>query len=259
MTLTTTDSIRPNGQGEAPALEARGVHAGYGQTTVLRDVSVTVPAGSVVALLGPNGAGKTTLLRVISGFVATSAGSVHLAGDDVTRAKPHRRFAAGLCHVPEGRGVFRGLTVRDNLVMQARRGAEADAIERAAAAFPILGERLAQPAGTLSGGQQQMLAMAAAYVRDASLVLVDEASLGLAPIVVDEIFASLERLARTGTALLVVEQYIDRALALADYVALLAQGRVVFWGEPGELAHDEIYARYLGVEVEGSRLSRTGA
>jgi branched-chain amino acid transport system ATP-binding protein len=250
MTLATTDSIRPNGQGEAPALEARGVHAGYGQTTVLRDVSVTVPAGSVVALLGPNGAGKTTLLRVISGFVATSAGSVHLAGDDVTRAKPHRRFAAGLCHVPEGRGVFRGLTVRDNLVMQARRGAEADAIERAAAAFPILGERLAQPAGTLSGGQQQMLAMAAAYVRDASLVLVDEASLGLAPIVVDEIFAFLEQLAAERGALLIVDQFAARALRMASTAYVLRRGRVVHSGPAGDLLASDVFEQYLGTAPE---------
>jgi branched-chain amino acid transport system ATP-binding protein len=250
MTLTTTDSIRPNGQGEAPALEVRGMDAGYGQTTVLRDVSLTVPAGSVVALLGPNGAGKTTLLRAISGFVAVSAGSVHLAGEDVTRAKPHRRFAAGLCHVPEGRGVFRGLTVRDNLVMQARPGAEADAIERAAAAFPILGDRLAQPAGTLSGGEQQMLAMAAAYVRDASLVLVDEASLGLAPIVVDEIFAFLEQLTAERGALLIVDQFAARALRMASTGYVLRRGRVVHSGPAADLLASDVFEQYLGTAAE---------
>jgi branched-chain amino acid transport system ATP-binding protein len=246
MTVTATDAHRLNGRGEAPALEVRGVDAGYGQTTVLRDVSLMVPAGSVVALLGPNGAGKTTLLRAISGFVSVSRGSVHLGGRDVTRAKPHRRFAAGLCHVPEGRGIFRGLTVRDNLVMQARPGGEADAIGRAASAFPILGQRLGQPAGTLSGGQQQMLAMAAAYVRDASLVLVDEASLGLAPIVVDEIFAFLEQLTAERASLLIVDQFANRALRMASTAYVLRRGRVVHAGPADELLASDVFEQYLG-------------
>jgi branched-chain amino acid transport system ATP-binding protein len=253
MTVTATDPIRPNGEAPdpPPALEVGGVHAGYGQTTVLRDVSLTVPAGSVVALLGPNGAGKTTLLRAVSGFVPVVSGSVHLGGEDMTRAKPHRRFAAGLCHVPEGRGIFRGLTVRDNLVMQARPGTETDAIERAAAAFPILGERLTQPAGTLSGGQQQMLAMAAAYVRDASLVLVDEASLGLAPIVVDEIFAFLEQLTREQGALLIVDQFATRALKMASTAYVLRRGRVVHGGPAAELLATDIFEQYLGRASDG--------
>jgi branched-chain amino acid transport system ATP-binding protein len=161
MIATRIAEANHNGTGRA-ALVVDGVTAGYGQTTVLRDVSLTVPAGAAVALLGANGAGKTTLLRAISGFLPLSRGAVHIAGVDMTTARPHRRFAAGLCHVPEGRGIFRSLTVRDNLVMQSVKGDERDAIERAVSAFPILGDRLTQQAGTLSGGQQQMLAMAAA-------------------------------------------------------------------------------------------------
>src|SRR3954454_407110 len=170
------------------ALEVTGLTSGYGATTVLRDVSLTVAAGGVTALLGPNGAGKTTFLRTVSGFLRATAGTVKLEGADITRMASHRRFAAGLCHIPEGRGVFRGLTVRENLAMQAGKGNESDAIERASTAFPVLGRRLTQRVSTMSGGEQQMLAMAVAYVRSPKLVLVDEASLGLAPIIVDEIF-----------------------------------------------------------------------
>jgi branched-chain amino acid transport system ATP-binding protein len=248
MTVTTSDHSHPNGEApaSAPALQVDHLDAGYGETTVLRDVSLTVPAGSVVALLGPNGAGKTTLLRAVSGFVPVTAGTVHFSGKDMTRAKPYRRFATGLCHVPEGRGIFRGLTVRDNLIMQARPGTEADAIDRAAAAFPILGQRLTQPAGTLSGGQQQMLAMAAAYVRDATLVLIDEASLGLAPIVVDEIFAFLEQLTKERGALLIVDQFAARALNMASTAYVLRHGRIVQSGPAADLVATDVFEQYLG-------------
>ena len=147
-----------------PALELRDVSGGYGHTTVLRGVNLTVPASSVTALLGPNGAGKTTLLKTVSGLLRPTAGSVLIDGHDVTKLSPSQRAARGVCHIPEGRGVFRGLTVRDNLIMQSVKGSEADAIERATEVFPILGKRLQQTAGTLSGGEQQMLAMARAYV-----------------------------------------------------------------------------------------------
>jgi branched-chain amino acid transport system ATP-binding protein len=242
-----TADVSPNGTRPAtPMLEIRGVDAGYDRTTVLRDVSLTVPAGEVVALLGPNGAGKTTLLRAVSGFVPVSRGSVHLGGVDITRAKPHRRFAGGLCHVPEGRGIFRRLTVRDNLIMQAPRGHEAEAIERAAGAFPILGQRLGQQAGTLSGGQQQMLAVATAYVRDPALVLVDEASLGLAPIVVDEIFEFIGQLSARQTSLLIVDQFVTRALALASSAYVLRRGQIVYAGGAAELLGSDLFDTYLG-------------
>ena len=227
-----------------PALEVRGLTAGYDDTIVLRDVSLTVPSGAVVALLGPNGAGKTTLLRAISGFLAPRAGTIALDGRDVTADRPHRRFAAGLCQVPEGRGIFRSLTVRENLRVQAPKGREADALDRAVGAFPILGERLGQRAGTLSGGQQQMLALAAAHVRDPALILVDEASLGLAPVIVDHIFAFLQHIAGDGVSLLIVEQYAHRVLAIASDVYLLSQGSIVYSGPAGELDEEQIFALY---------------
>ncbi|HMC41062.1 MAG TPA: ABC transporter ATP-binding protein [Acidimicrobiales bacterium] len=229
-----------------PALELRDVTSGYGRTVVLREVSVTVPAGQVTAMLGPNGAGKTTLLRTVSGFIRPQSGSVHLFGDDVTTAAPYRRFEAGLCHVPEGRGVFRSLTIRENLVMQARKGQERAAIERATDAFPILGSRLGQTAGTLSGGEQQMLAMASAYVREPRLILVDEASLGLAPLIVDHIFAFMERVAREGSALLIVDQFATRALAMADRAYVLSRGSITYAGSPDGLGEDELMGHYLG-------------
>ncbi|HUF98761.1 MAG TPA: ATP-binding cassette domain-containing protein, partial [Ilumatobacter sp.] len=162
------------------------------------------------------------------------------------RWRPHKRAALGLCHVPEGRGVFRGLTVRENLQMQAAPGTETEAIEKAASAFPILRERLGQRAGTLSGGQQQMLAMASAYVRNPSLILVDEASLGLAPIIVDEIFDFLARRAAAGAALLIVDQFVARALQLATTAYVLHRGAIAFAGTAEELRSSDVFDQYLG-------------
>ena len=229
--------------------ELQGVTAGYGETVVLRHVSLSVPPGSVVALLGPNGAGKTTLLRVASGLLRPRSGRVRLDGEDVTGRPIHRLANAGICHVPEGRGIFPSLTVRENLVMQAPPGREEAAIERAGAAFPVLKDRLAQPAGTLSGGQQQMLALARTYVAEPKVVFLDEVSMGLAPRVVDTIFEFLDRLRAEGTSLLVVEQYITRALAIADYVYLLQRGRVVFAGEPAEVDGERVFSEYLGMDT----------
>jgi branched-chain amino acid transport system ATP-binding protein len=223
--------------------------AGYGDSTVLRDVSLTVPDGTVVALLGPNGAGKTTLLRLASGLLTPRAGDIRLDGRSL-RGKPTDEFArAGICHIPEGRGIFRSLTVKDNLLLQAPDGSGSEAIERAVEVFPRLGERLSQRAGTMSGGEQQMLAMARAYLANPTLVLLDEVSLGLAPMIVDEIFAFLARLAREGASLLLVEQYISRALAIADFVFVLNQGEIAFAGETDELDQAELYRTYVGAEV----------
>ncbi|MGH3521128.1 MAG: ABC transporter ATP-binding protein [Haloechinothrix sp.] len=229
-----------------------GLHticAGYGDTRVLREVSVWVPPHSVVALLGTNGAGKTTLLRVASGLLAPSAGTLYLDGEDVTGQQPHQLARRGVCHVPEGRGVFPNLTVRDNLVIKAAGGDISDAVEKAVAAFPILGKKLGQLAGSLSGGQQQMLALAHAYVTDPAYVLLDEVSMGLAPVVVGEIFEFLGKLAAQGCALLLVEQYVTRALELADYVYLINRGRIEFAGEPGELDGAQLMERYLGAHA----------
>jgi branched-chain amino acid transport system ATP-binding protein len=229
-----------------PALEIAGLQTGYGRTTILRDLALTVPSGQVTALLGPNGAGKSTLLRAICGFLPATKGTVRLFGEDVTGLAPHRRFGMGLCLIPEGRGVFRSLTVRENLAMQAGRRGEKLAIERATTAFPILGQRLRQLAGTLSGGQQQMLAMAAAYVRDPRLVLVDEASLGLAPIVVDEIFEFLQRLTADGGSLLLVDQFATRALGMAASASVLRRGEVVYQGAADDLLAGDLFTEYVG-------------
>jgi branched-chain amino acid transport system ATP-binding protein len=223
-----------------------GVTAGYDQATVLRDVSVTVPDGAVVALLGPNGAGKTTLLRVASGLLAPWGGRIVVDGEDVTGASPHRLRSLGVCHVPEGRGIFPALTVRDNVRLFCEPGEETTGLERVVDAFPALARRLGQVAGTMSGGEQQMLALARAYAREARVVLLDEVSMGLAPRLVDEIFGFLGRLASEGTSLLLVEQYVAKALALARYVCVLSRGRMSFVGESGELDEDAILASYLG-------------
>ena len=232
--------------GGAPVLELAGICAGYGPTTVLRDVSLTVPRGGIVALLGPNGAGKTTLLRTASGLLKPSRGSVRVNGADLTGAPANARARAGLCLIPQGRGVFAALTVRDNLRLQVPRHAGDTSFERALEAFPILRDRLRQTAGTLSGGQQQMLAMARCYLANPGVALLDEVSMGLAPKVVDELFATLRHLASTGVALLLVEQYVTRALAMADAVVLLDRGRVAFSGAPEDLERDAVLRGYLG-------------
>jgi branched-chain amino acid transport system ATP-binding protein len=230
-------------------LDLRDVNAGYGDTIVLRDVTLEVPDGRVVALLGPNGAGKTTLLRVASGYLRPASGTISLAGEDVTGKGTHQLTRRGVCHIPEGRGIFPSLSVRENLVLFSPKNLEAESIERAANTFPVLGQRLQQTAGSLSGGEQQMLAIVRAYLTKPKIVLVDEASLGLAPLVVDRIFEFLETLSREGTSLLLVEQYVTRALALADTVYLLNHGRVVFSGAAGSLRGEDIFERYLGIEV----------
>ena len=181
-----------------------------------------------------------------AGLIRPESGQLLVNGDDVTGSAPHRLVDRGVCHVPEGRGIFGSLTVRENLVVQSKRGEEAASVEKAASAFPVLGKRLEQVAGTLSGGEQQMLALARAYVQRPTMVLLDEVSMGLAPLVVDEIFEFLRMLAANGASLLLVEQYVTKALALADYVYLLHRGEVAFAGEPGELDGTDLFARYMG-------------
>ncbi|HVW35559.1 MAG TPA: ABC transporter ATP-binding protein [Acidimicrobiia bacterium] len=227
-------------------LDLSGISAGYGSQTVLRAVDLVVPDSSVVALLGPNGAGKTTLLKTAAGLIRPYGGSITLAGEDATGWPPHQRAAAGVCYVPEGRGIFRELSVRDNLRLQAPPGLR-DVVETATDAFPVLGRRLDQRAGTLSGGEQQMLALAHAWLSSPKLVLVDEVSLGLAPKLVDQIFEYLHQLATQGVALLLVEQYVSRALDLADYVYILKKGRIQLVAEPSQLNDEDILASYLGV------------
>lgn len=243
-----TPPINLTAVGNGNALTVEHLSAGYRELRVLHDVSVVVPAGAIVALLGPNGAGKTTLLRTVAGLLAPSKGRIYLHDHDVTHVRAAGRATRGLCLVPEGRGVYRGLTVRDNLQVQAKKGQQ-DYIERAVQAFPILGERLKQQAGTLSGGQQQMLAFAAAYVREPSLMLVDEASLGLAPLVVDEIFEFIQRRAREGTTVLLVDQFAARALTLASHAFVLRKGKIAYDGAAQELLTTDLFSRYLGADV----------
>ncbi|HEX3899688.1 MAG TPA: ABC transporter ATP-binding protein [Mycobacteriales bacterium] len=235
--------------------ELESITAGYGDTVVLRDVNLVVPSGTIVALLGPNGAGKTTLLRVASGLLRPRAGRIVVDGRDVTGAPPEQLARAGVCHVTEGRSVFPGMTVRENLRMFSAKGsgAEAEGLDRAVSAFPRLGERLGQLAGTMSGGEQQMLALARAYAQRAPVVMLDEVSMGLAPIIVDEIFEFFHRLVAEGSSLLLVEQYVAKALGIANHVYLLARGRVVFRGEPSELDGTDLMERYLGTETGARR------
>ena len=228
-------------------LELRGVSAGYGGQTVLRDVDLVVPDRSVVALLGPNGAGKTTTLKVAAGLLRPTAGQVVLDSVDATDWSSYQRASGGVCYVPEGRGIFRELSVRDNLKLQAPPGMNGEAVQRATEAFPVLGQRLNQRAGTLSGGEQQMLALAHAWLSSPKLVLVDEVSLGLAPKLVDQIFEYLHQITTQGVALLLVEQYVSRALELADYVYILKKGRIQLVAEPAQLNDEDILASYLGV------------
>ena len=226
------------------------VTAGYGASTVLRDIDLEVRGGQVVALLGANGAGKTTLMRTASGLLRPSGGEVLIGDTVVNRAAPHARSRAGLCLIPEGRGVFKGLTVRENLLLQIPPWQRDKSFEVALDAFPALKPRLGELAGRLSGGQQQMVALSRAYLARPDVVLLDEVSMGLAPVIVDQIFESLRDLAAQGTALLVVEQYVERALEMSDHVYLLNHGRIVFSGSSSELDEEAVMRGYLGHAVE---------
>lgn len=235
-------------------LEVDGLTGGYGTTTVLRDVSLTIKAGSVVALLGPNGAGKSTTLRMVSGLLRPSKGTVRFEGRDVTSLGPAQRSRLGICHVMEGRSIFPSLTVRENLLLQAPRGTPAAEIyERADAAFPQLTKRRSQVAGTLSGGEQQMLALMRTYLSKPKIVLVDEASLGLAPLIVDQIFEFLVTIVRSGASLLLVEQYVNRALKIASTVNVLSQGHHVHSGAALDLDEATIFSLYAQQPVSGDR------
>jgi branched-chain amino acid transport system ATP-binding protein len=224
------------------------VTAGYGDTTVLRSVDFTVGDGEVVALLGPNGAGKTTLLRIATGFVKPRSGRVAFDGQDVTGNAPHRYSRRGICHLPEGRGIFPSLTVLENLTVQAREVDLKRSLSDVTELFPALASRLGQTAGSLSGGEQQMLALSRAYLTKPKVVLVDEPSLGLAPRLVDRIYEVLARFVAQGVSLVIVEQYVQRAIALANRVYILSRGEVIHVGQADELGPDEIYQRYLGLE-----------
>jgi branched-chain amino acid transport system ATP-binding protein len=224
------------------ALELRDVRAGYGRIEVLHGVSIDVPQGAVVALLGRNGMGKTTTLRAISGTIPCISGSIALNGRRIDGRRASTIASRGLVLVPEGRGVFPGLTVRDNLAIAHRSGGKAAGewdtyLAGVSEAFPVLGERLDQSAGLLSGGEQQMLALSRALAGDPSLLMFDELSMGLAPIIVDQLMDRVAKLRDEGRTIVLVEQYLTHALKLADLCYVMAKGRVEWVGEPGEMKH----------------------
>jgi branched-chain amino acid transport system ATP-binding protein len=220
----------------------------YGPSQALFGVSMEVAAGSVTAVLGANGAGKSTLARTVSGLVPAASGRVRFDGEIISGQPAHKIRRQGLTYIPEGRGIFPGLSVIDNLrmaVAQERRGERAGSIDRAIELFPVLGQRRSQRAGSLSGGEQQMLALARALAIPPRLVIADEMSLGLAPMVAESVFRSLEEAAKSGITIVLIEQFVQRALALADSCIILTRGRVG-WSGPASEAHQEVLDRYLG-------------
>jgi ABC-type branched-subunit amino acid transport system ATPase component len=228
-------------------LELREVRAAHEGITVVHGVSLSVAAGQVVALLGPNGAGKTTTLRVAAGVHPVQSGALLLGGRDVTGASPRDLARAGVCLIPEGRGVFPNLSVRDNLLMMTFAGRRRAEIEEVAfTRFPILGRRAGQAAGTLSGGEQQMLALARGLATDPAVLLLDELSMGLAPLIVGRLYEHVAEIARQGVAVLVVEQFAAAALGVADHAAVLVRGRVERQGRPDGVLRAELSALYLG-------------
>jgi branched-chain amino acid transport system ATP-binding protein len=232
-------------------LEIEGVVTAYGKIEALKGVSLAAREGQITCLLGPNGAGKTTLMYSIAGILRPRRGSIRLAGREIAGQPPHAIVEAGVALVPENRLVFPQMSVRENLAAGAYRRADNAAIardlEQTFARFPRLKERETQLAGTLSGGEQQMLAVARALMSKPKLLLMDEPSLGLAPMIVEEIFVIVAELNRQGTTIFLVEQNAHMALKVANYFYLMEQGRVSFGGTPGEVAEDEVIRRaYLG-------------
>jgi branched-chain amino acid transport system ATP-binding protein len=229
------------------ALELHDVHAAYGKVEVLFGIDLAVPAGAVCALLGPNGAGKTTLLSVCAGLHRPSRGELLLGGREATGADPVELARRGVCLIPEGRGVFPNLTVRENLRMATHAGHRfPDVEERSYTRFPRLKERRRQAAGTMSGGEQQMLALARGLATDPAVLLLDELSMGLAPVVVADLYALVAQVAREGVAVLVVEQFASAVLGIADQAAVLVNGRIELAGVPGPGLVEQLSALYLG-------------
>jgi branched-chain amino acid transport system ATP-binding protein len=231
---------------EAPLLELVDVRASYGTIEVLHGVNLAVPEGSVVALLGPNGAGKSTILKVCSGLLQPSSGEVRLAGRVVNGVSADKLARLGMCTIPEGRGIFPNLTVRENLWMATMAGVSLSQVEEIAySRFPRLGERSKQLAGTMSGGEQQMLSMSRALAVNPSILLLDELSMGLAPLVVANLYEIVAQVSKEGVSILVSEQFARTVLGIAQYAAIVLHGRVTRVGTPAEL-EDELSAAYLG-------------
>ena len=230
----------------SPLVELRGIHAGYDGIDVLHGVDLVVGAGEVMAILGPNGAGKSTTLKVLAGLLPASAGDINIAGRRVNGARADDLARRGLGLIPEGRGIFPNLTVRENLWMMTHRGQDRARIEeRSIARFPQLAKRIDQTSGTLSGGQQQMLAMARGLATDPALLVLDELSMGLAPIIVDELYATVAQVAAQGTSVLLVEQFARIVIDVAHRAAVMVQGRVVETGRPHDI-EERLSQAYLG-------------
>ncbi|MFC4376217.1 ABC transporter ATP-binding protein [Nocardia halotolerans] len=228
-------------------LELRDVHAAYDPIAVLHGVDLSVAGGQVVALLGPNGAGKSTTLRVAAGAHPITDGELLLGGRVVTGARTRELARAGVCLIPEGRGVFPNLTVRENLRMMTFTGRSRQDIESIAfARFPILAQRASQLAGTMSGGEQQMLALARGLATDPAVLLLDELSMGLAPLIVGRLYEQVAEIARDGVAVLVVEQFAAAVLDIADHAAVMVRGRVEHAGRPDDGLRNELASLYLG-------------
>ena len=235
-------------------LDARNIRVSYGAAPAIVDASLEVSAGGLVVVVGPNGAGKTTLINALAGLHPIAGGSLTMDGRDLTRLSAHRYCDAGIALVPEGRRLFTGLSVRENLEIGAyrsgARGRRAESMKEVCGLFPVLGERLAAPAGTLSGGQQQMLAIARALMARPRLLLLDEPSLGLAPVIVLEMFRAIRSINARGVAVLLVEQNVAAALEIAKRAYVLEEGRIVAEGAPGELsAQPHIQRAYLGLQA----------
>ena len=233
-------------------LKIEGLNTGYDDLKVLFDISITVGEGELVALVGSNGAGKTTLLRVISGTIPVTSGLVTWFGGDLLRVPAYKRAELGIAHIPQGRGILATLSVRDNLIMgtysKRSKPRRAELLEKALATFPILKERLNLPAGTLSGGQQQMLAIGRAMMMDPKLFILDEPSLGLAPIVVDEVFRILSEFKQLGVSMLLIEQNLVKALTLADRGYVLETGQIAMQGQGKDiLENPDVRRAYLGI------------
>ena len=222
------------------ALELRDIEAGYGPFRALFGLSLAVEEGEAIALLGPNGVGKTTVARVGSGLVAPTAGSVLVGGVDLTGRAPHHYARAGVAHAPEGRSVFSTFTVEENLALSCRRTLGRrrtdEGLDRAFTLFPGLGDRRRQLAGTLSGGEQRLLSLAGVLLESPRVLIADELSLGLAPLIVDEVYATLARIRETGTSLVIVEQHLGPALAICDRAVLLDRGTIAWHGDTDDAA-----------------------
>jgi len=231
-----------------PILQLAAVRAGYGRIDVLHGIDLELRSGEVFALLGPNGAGKSTTLGVCSGQIAPSSGGLFLCGRDVTGVAPDALARAGVCLIPEGRGIFPNLTVAENLRMATYTGhSYREVVDLAFARFPRLGERRKQTAGTLSGGEQQMLSMARALATEPAVLLIDELSMGLAPIIVEELYDHVRRIAASGLSILIVEQFAHEILGLADRAGIMLHGRLLHTGPPAEIA-GELADAYLGAD-----------